>query len=57
MEILGVGLEESAGKYNLAGNESLTANRRANETRMSDYAYNFNFVDSLKKSDNATLEE
>ena len=45
LDILGIGPDDSAGRFNLAGETSL-AKRRNDESRLSDYGLNFNLGDT-----------
>jgi hypothetical protein len=46
LDILGIGPDDSAGRFNLAGETSLTK-KFNNDSRLSDYGLNFNLGESL----------
>lgn len=53
MEILGIGPDDSSGRYNLAD----LGNKRVNESIRSDYGLNFNLGASIDKNRNMTQDD
>ena len=48
MELLGIGPEDSSGKFNLA--DATMPNRSMNESNINDYGLNFNLAASFEKN-------
>ena len=49
LDILGIGPDDSAGRFNLAGETSL-ARKRIDDSRLSDLGLNFNLGDTVEKN-------